>query len=271
MSLLNSCRPGQAGAEFNFDRRARGHSVHRGILTVPALYKIVVINNSSQSQPFSLFQAPSAYGTTAQVVSTSLDCQPLRPFSEAGTTLSFSVDSQVYAGAQETMPSTFKNSTSESHLLSRSLAAASAPQTSAVQKVNPTKDVGSGAANFTIMSVDPVGLSPAIAKDGLPLGAFCISVPSYTPPVPLYKIGNAAVNQDGSVILSSFIQAPPNQLVLITVSQVFYVAAASFPTGSVIDYTTAMSSAAECDFSKGYTTYTVSYGSNGRFSVQAAY
>ncbi|MDH6298750.1 hypothetical protein [Agrobacterium fabrum] len=236
-----------------------------------ALYKIVVINNSSQAQPFSLFQAASGYDSPAQVVSTSLDCQPLRPFSEAGTTLSFSVDAQIYAGAQETMPNTFKNSMAESHFLSRSLIAASAPQTFAVQKVNPTQDIGSSAANFTIMSVDPVGLSPAIAKEGLAPGAFCISVPSYTPPVPSYKIGNAAVNQDGSVILSSFIQAPPNQLVAITVSQVFYVAAVAYPTGSVIDYPTAASAAAKCDFSTGYTTYTVSYGSDGRFSVRAAY
>lgn len=236
-----------------------------------ALFKIVVINNSSQSLPFSLFQAASRYDSPAEVVSTSLDCQPLRPFSQAGTALSFSVDPQVYAGAQETMPNSFSNSTTQSYLLSRSLAAADASQTTAVQKVSPTQGTGSSSANFTIMSVDPVGLSPAVAKENISPGAFCISVPAYTPPVPSYKIGTAAVNQDGSVILSSFIQAPPNQLVSITVLQIFYVAAYAYPTGSVIDYATATSSAAECDFSAGYTTYTVSYGPNGSFSVRASY
>jgi hypothetical protein len=240
--------------------------LHRGDEKMPTLFKIIITNNSLQLMYFSLIQAASTFASSANVSSSSLDCQPLRPFSDAGTTLSFSMDPQIYAGAQEIMPSGARTSAAANARLAPSLASAGASQTSAVQAIELTPANGGNPSNYTSMLVNPIGLSRANFNANVAKGAFCIAIPPYTPPIPSYTIGNATINQEGSVILSSFISAPPNQEVSVSVSQIYYVAAAQYATGSIVNYGQAIANAAKCDFTTGYTTYTTNYQADGTFS-----
>ncbi|HXV30214.1 MAG TPA: hypothetical protein VD840_07775, partial [Sinorhizobium sp.] len=185
--------------------------------------------------------------------------------SMAGTTLSFLVETQIYAGAQEIMPSPV--AANSSAILARSTAALVNSRTSAVQSVTPTPSSGGAADNYTEMLVDPVGLTPAAYHSFVPAGTFCIAVPSYRPSPPSYTIGNAVIMKDGSVILSSFVTAPPNNEQYICVSQVFYVAAGQYAAGSAIDFSRIAPRAAKCDFTTGYATCTAIYNADGTFTV----
>ncbi|ACM30161.1 hypothetical protein MOV66_03180 [Agrobacterium sp. SHOUNA12C] len=237
-------------------------------------FKIIIKNDGSQDNYFSLVQVVSTFSGAAAVFSSCLDCQFLRRYSEAGTTLSIPLDQQIYAGAQEIMPSKTGKIAMDTTLLAPSLAALAKSQTSSVQKVTLTPKNGGNVNNYTNMLVDPVGLTPAIFNAGVPSGAFCISVPPYTPPVPSYTVGNSIINEDGSVILSSFISAPPNVNVQIGVLQIYYITAAQYSVGSAMTYDTyskVIATAAKCDFTTGYTTCNVTYNADGTFKVTQAY
>lgn len=231
-----------------------------------AQYNIIIKNMSSTMTSFYVFQIQSTFsnaGTSPSVKSSSLATGALSPYNNYGSQLNFSFDAQVYAGAKS------NNTAASSQALNAKLSMASVANTvseaSAVQPIDLTTTSGSSVNNFSNLSVSPLGLSAAAYKSGPVAGSFGIQVPSYTPSSSLkLYIGNAVINQDGSVILSSFIPPPPSSQPYCSPKAIYYVGSGAQAAGQIITYDT--SNTGTCDFTTGYQTITVQYNSDGTYT-----
>lgn len=225
--------------------------------------QILVRNMSANAQYFFVFQKQAAFATapTSAIGSSSLGCQQVGNYSATGAQISFRLDAQIYAGAISTMaplpPSQFIA------LIAVTPSRAAVSSSSASQ---PVTIAGSQPMNFTTMSINPLGLSAASANTNVKEGTFGVAVPSYTPlsPPELY-CGVAVTTADGSVVLSSYVAPAPSQTLSCAPQPIYYVKLGYQPTGSLITYDT--SNSAECNFSTGATSITVTYNSDGTFST----
>lgn len=228
-------------------------------------YQITVRNLSQATQYFYIFQAKAAFPslTSASVLSSSLGCQSVGNYTSSGAQIDFGLDSQIYAGALSTgeavQPSQFIA------LIALDATQSIVSNTTAARAITLTTSDGSP-ENCTSLSLDPLGLSMAAYQSGVPVGAFAMNVPPYTPlPVPELYCGVAALNSDEKVILSSFVAPAPNAILSCIPEQVFFVKAGYQPAGTIVPYDETNS--ARCDFTTGYATFTVTYNANGTFSA----
>lgn len=229
-------------------------------------YKIIIENQWSQDTDFYAFQQQAGFqnsGGGLTILSSCVACGPLAPHASSGAQLVFEFDQQTYAGAKSTMFSV--NEAAFNVLISLADSVETAMQTSAAQPIDLTPATGQS-NNSTTMTVSPLGLSSPAFQSGLDTGSFGIEVPPYTSmPTPELYCGCAAINQDGSIMLSSFIAPRPNSVVMCAPEPVFFVKVGDFGVGQSITYDT--SNAARCDFTQGFTVISVTYTQNGSFTI----
>jgi hypothetical protein len=208
------------------------------------------VTNNEKTQGFYFFQQPAIYAGGAQVYSNSLYSQTLANYNDSGSQLTFQVNLQFYAGIQEanTVPQVGQSSghTSASRLIELA-----------------TKD-GKG-NDSTIASLNPLSLSVPANTAGVQEGAFRITTPVFLAP-PYYNVGSA-VNVNGGIVLSNFVQTEPNSNTDCQPILKYYVATGQYTPGSVMNFTQSSATAALCDFTGGYTVANVTLNKDGSWSV----
>lgn len=216
------------------------------------LLTINVKNEEPQTQGFYFFQQPSVYTGGDTVYSNSLFAENLANYGDSGSELTFEINMQYYAGIQEAnTPPEVGNS---SGYASASRAIELAPAS------------GSGDADWTTATVDPLGLSTPVAGEGVQGGAFRITTPSFTSP-PYYNVGSA-VEVNGGIALSNFVQANPASNTDCQPILKYYVQTGDYTPGTVMNFTTSSVDAAVCDFTGGYTVINVTLNSDGSWAVE---
>lgn len=217
-------------------------------------YTINVTNNSDSAQSFYFFQAPvsSPFGVGQ---SNSLFHGVLPPYASSGSVLTFCVSQQYFACAQTPL------SANEGNLPFNGV--------TATQPIDLSLPAGPAVNNATNLSVDPLGLSPAFAQEGVMPGAFRISTPAFDPQAGAsINIGLAVqLPSDGSLVLSSLLEARPNQSVDLQPVEVFYVKAGVYPEGYPINVPAQSDDVAVCNATRGQTTFNVSYNQDQSWSV----
>ena len=213
-------------------------------------YDIIIKNMSGQNLFFYAFQKQASFansGATLSILSSSLAFGSLAPNDSSGAQLDFGFDAQNYVGA--------KSKTGE---------------TSAIQPIKLTTSTPSKSVdNYSVLTVCPLGLSSAYYQQDLDVGYFGVQVPSFSPsPVPELYCGCAAINQDGSITLSSFISPLPNSQVYCAPVATYYVKVGNVPVGQVITYETERS--AKCDFTLGCRVIHVNYNNDGSFTTKGS-
>ena len=219
-------------------------------------YNCTVINHSNSTQNFFFFQQQSTYRVAGEQYSTSLGTGKLASHSSSGSQLSFSVGSEIYAGAQKPRC----NRLSLIPELSSGDDNTNRFEYQAVQRVNLT-----GEMNSSNLTVDPFGLSPAQTAPDIEPNRFGIVIPAFMPFPHRIECGVAVDIYDNSLILSNFVDAPPNQIVECSPYPTFYVAVGNPPAGALINYGASMKIAAKCDYLSGIDTIIVVYDINGKF------
>ncbi|MFZ9789362.1 MAG: hypothetical protein ACO3C3_13535, partial [Burkholderiaceae bacterium] len=170
---------------------------------------ILVQNRSNTPQYFYVVQQQADFSIQGASIGSSklsscLGCGQVGNYDSTKAEITFGLDAQVYAGAISTMapqpPSQFIA------MIATSASGAMVTSTSAAQPVSLS---GTQPMHATKMTINPLGLSTPTTMDTLAQGAFAVAVPPYnqTDPPKLY-CGNAVINQDGSIVLSSYV-APP--------------------------------------------------------------
>ena len=213
--------------------------------------KINVRNDSATVQNFFFFQQPAIPGQG--VYSNSLFTQALLPYANSGAILTFSISTQFYAGVQQQ--------------LNTLIVGARSGELTASQPIEVTTS-GGQANNTTTMSVSPsLGLSAPVNTSGPPLGCFRILTPVFNPVLNNYNGGLAMRGKADSIVLSSFMTLPPNvALDCLPVLQ-FYVQTGSYAAGTVIEFGSVSATAALCDATPGYSTFSVAYNLDGSWTV----
>ena len=117
----------------------------------------------------------------------------------------------------------------------------------------------------TIASVNPLSLSAPANTAGVQPGAFRITTPVFSAP-PYYNVGSA-VNVNGGIVLSNFVQANPNSNTDCQPILKYYVATGLYTPGSVMNFTQSSATAALCDFTGGYTVANVTLNQDGSWKV----
>jgi hypothetical protein len=231
-------------------------------------YQIIVRNLSQATQYFYVFQKQATFQplvSSGSILCSSLGCQNAANYGNSGAQIVFGLDRQIYAGAVSTMAPV-----PPSQLVVLISLPASQPlvsSTTAVRPISLTTATPGSAPNCTVLTLNPLALSVPANQSGIPVGAFAMNVPSYTPtPLPELYCGVAALNGDGVNILSSFIAPLPNSTLSCAPEQIFFVKTGYQAVGSVMTYDE--SNSARCDFSTGFTTITVTYNSDGTFSTK---
>jgi len=209
------------------------------------------VTNNEPTQSFYFFQQPAIYSGGAPVYTNSLYSQALANFDASGSILTFLVNSQFYAGIQQanTPPQVGQSS----------------GYTSASRPIDLATTAGTG-NDSTIASVNPLALSVPANTPGVQPGAFRITTPVFSAP-PYYNVGSA-VNANGGIILSNFVQANPSSNTDCQPILKYYVATGQYTPGSVMNFTQSSATAALCDFTGGYTVANVTLNSNGTWSVK---
>jgi hypothetical protein len=209
------------------------------------------VTNNEQNQGFFFFQQPAIYGGGSQVYTNSLYSQTLANFDASGSILTFQVNSQFYAGIQQanTPPQVGQSS----------------GFTSASRAIDVAKNDGTG-NDSTIASVNPLALSKPANTPGVQPGAFRITTPVFSAP-PYYNVGSA-VNVNGGIVLSNFVQANPASNTDCQPILKYYVSTGQYTPGSVMNFTQSATTAALCDFTGGYTVANVTLNSDGTWSVK---
>jgi hypothetical protein len=234
-------------------------------------YQIIIQNLSGQNTDFYAFQKQASFansGVPSNILSSSLAYGPLAPHEGSGAQLDFGFDTQNYVGAKSTIASS--SATTFNACISLVSVNNAISQTSAAQPIDLTTSTpGETVNNFSVMSVNPLGLSAPHYQSGLNAGSFGVRVPPYSPTSPpAFYCGCAAFNQDGSITLSSFMAPLPNSQVNCAPVATYYVKVGNFPVGRIITYDIAQS--AECNFALGYRTITVKYNPDGTFTTKGS-
>lgn len=234
-------------------------------------YNIILKNMSSTTTSFYLLQQQATFialGSTIQANSSSIAYGVLSPNNIYGSQLTFSLSSQIYAGAitNSTMAD-LESATAEIYMLN---AENNFGESSAIQPISLTPiSSPANTNNNSSLSLNPLGLSTPCYQDGVPAGSFGVNIPPYSSSAALkLYVGNAVINQDESIILSSFIPPPPNGQIFCAPKPIFFVKVGAEQAGQLIIYDT--SNSAECDFTTGYATITVQYNADGTFSTSGA-
>lgn len=218
------------------------------------LLTINVKNYEPQAQGFFFFQQPAIYTGGGQVYSNSLFSQTLVNYDSGGSILTFQVNLQYYAGIQQANTPPAIGSAS-------GYASASRP----VDLAPAAGDSGKP-NDWTTATVSPLALSAPTYGEGVQPGAFRISTPSFTSP-PYYNVGSA-VEVNGGIVLSNFVQANPLSNTDCQPILKYYVQTGSYTPGSVMDFTQSSANSAIADFTGGYTVCNVTLNANGTWSVQ---
>ncbi|UJW76525.1 hypothetical protein [Rhizobium sp. SL42] len=232
-------------------------------------YQIIVRNLSQNTQYFFVFQKQARFQPAAaasQILASSLGCQSLGNYGMSGAQISFSFDTQVYAGAVSTMaplpPPQFNaliQPAATQYLVTSTAAAQPIALSTGVQGASP--------ANCTMLALSPLGLSAPAYQAGLAAGSFGIAVPPFTPaPMPELFCGVAALTGGQNIVLSSFVAPTPNMTTACAPQPVYFVKIGFEPTGNVIAYDESLS--ARCDFTTGFASITATYNANGTFSTK---
>ena len=208
------------------------------------------VTNNEPNQGFYFFQQPAIYSGGFQVYTNSLYSQTLANFDASGSILTFQVNSQFYAGIQQANTPPQVGQSSGFSSASRQIDLA-------------TKD-GTG-NDSTIASFNPLSLSQPANNPAVQPGAFRITTPVFSAP-PYYNVGSA-VNANGSIILSNFVQALPANNTDCQPILKYYVATGLYTPGSVMNFTQSSTMAALCDFTGGYTVCNVTLNSDGKWTV----
>jgi hypothetical protein len=229
-------------------------------------YRILIRNMSTKTMSFYAFQRQAALtvaGAALSTFSSSLASGPLATHASSGAQLEFSFDAQIYVGARATVmpiPGLIMVAT-----LSLNSLQAATSEASAVQPIT-LAGPGQTSGNSSALTIAPLGLAAPAFDSTLPAGNFAVQVPAFTPnSIPELYCGCASINQDGTIVLASYVTPPPNAQVLCAPIAAYYVKAGNYPTGQVISYDT--SQAANCDFTSGFTASVVEYNNDGTFSV----
>jgi hypothetical protein len=219
------------------------------------LYTINVTNNSPNNQDFFFFQEPAKYTGGSTVYSNSIYHQIVQPNKTSGATFTFQLLQQYYAGAQTRMQAPVVGQASG--------------YTTAKQAIELTPATGSPPPNCTSMSIEPsLGLSPPQSVQGVQPGAFRIVTPIFDANLYQFNAGLAVMNtQTGAAVLSNFINAEPNKNIDCAPVVIFYVQTGDYQAGTVINFTTSSLGAAVCDATSGFTTFDVSYNTDGSWTV----
>ncbi|MGV1752407.1 hypothetical protein [Agrobacterium sp. CG674] len=218
------------------------------------LLTINVKNLQSATQNFFFFQQPAVYSGGGDVYSNSLYSQSLGNYDATGSILTFQVNLQYFAGIQQTNSVPVEGSSSGYSSASRAIELA--PAAGSTTTPNDT----------TIATISPLGLSLPKFSAGVQPGAFRITTPAFTSP-PYYNVGSA-VNVNGSVVLSNFVQANPQNNTDCQPVLKYYVQTGVYTPGSVMNFSQSSVNAALADFTGGYTTCNVSLLPNGNWSAQ---
>jgi hypothetical protein len=217
---------------------------------------INVTNNSPNSQNFFFFQQPAVYSGGPKVYTNSLYSQEVLPYSTSGSVLSFTMILQYYAGVQQQVEPPQIGQPSG--------------QLGAIQAIDLTPaSGGTPTKNTTTMTVDPsLGLSPAFTTQDPQSGSFRINTPVYDPALMNYSAGSAVQSLTGAITLSNFVTAQPNTHLDCQPIIKFYVQTGDYTAGTVMNFTSSSATAALCDATPGFTTFNVSYNSNGTWTVK---
>jgi hypothetical protein len=221
---------------------------------VATLLTINVTNESPQTQNMFFFQKPSIYVGGYQVYSNSMYMSALSNYDASGSTLTFQVFLQYYAGVQEQVnpPDVGQSS----------------GFTSATKAIDLTPDSGQ-TNNTTTMTLQPsLGLSPPFYSDAAQKGSFRIQVPSYDPTLKKFNAGSAVNLLNGGVVLSNFVSAQPTTNLDCQPILIFYVQTGTYTPGTVMNFTSSSAKAATCDFTPGYSTYKVTYTKEGQWQTK---
>ncbi len=217
------------------------------------LLTINVKNMEPQTQGFFFFQEPAIYSGDAEVYSNSLYSQSLGNYATTGEILTFQVNLQFYAGIQEA------HSTPAIGHSSGYTSASKAIDLAPASGGTPTND-------STVATVNPaLGLSTPVNGAGVEPGAFRITTPSFTSP-PFYNVGSA-VEINGGIVLSNFVEANPKDNTDCEPILKYYVATGQYTPGTVMNFTQASTDAGLCDFTGGYTVINVELGKDGAWNV----
>ena len=231
-------------------------------------YQIIVRSLAQATQYFYIFQKQAAFQPPVEatnILCSSLGCQNVANYENSGAQINFSLDKQIYAGAISTVEPV---PPAQLHTgMSVKLSDAMASSTTAMRAIALTTETPGSAANHTVLTLNPLALSVPVNQSGIPVGAFAMNVPSYTPtPLPKLYCGVAALNGDQTMILSSFIAPTPKMTLSCAPEQTFFVKMGYQASGNIIPYDE--SNSARCDFTTGFTTIIVTYNSNGTFSTK---
>jgi hypothetical protein len=139
---------------------------------------------------------------------------------------------------------------------------------SAVRPIDLTPAEGIPIRNSTKMIISPaLGLTDPVSTAGVQKGAFRITTAQFDPVLTPYNAGLASKSPIGTVTLSNFVVAQPNQNIDCQPILNFYVQTGGYSSGTVIDFTQSSTNAALCDATQGTYAFNVVYNSNGTWSV----
>ncbi|KIO48458.1 hypothetical protein [Nitrosospira sp. NpAV] len=222
------------------------------------LFTINIQNNSSSFQNFYVFQQPAIYVGGQQVYSNSLWSQGVLPSSTGGSSATFLMLQQFYAGVQQQITPPAVGGVSG--------------YSSAIQAIGLTPAAGgSPTNNTTSMIISPaLGLTPPVNTTGPQAGSYRIITPTFNPTVTPYNAGAASQSPSGIVTLSNFVVAQPNQNIDCQPVLQFYVQTGTYTPGTVINFSTSSVNAALCNATTGFVTFNVSYNVDGTWSVTSS-
>ena len=213
------------------------------------LLTINVKNLQPQTQDFFFFQQPAVYSGGGDVYSNALYSQALGNFNATGSILTFQVNLQYYAGIQQANTTPTEGNSSGFNSASRAI------------ELAPDSGSAETPADTTTATISPLGLSIPKNTAGVQPGAFRIKTPSFTSP-PYYNVGSA-VNVNGGIVLSNFVQANPQNNTDCQPILKYYVQTGVYTPGNVMNFSQSSLNAALADFTGGYTTCNVSLLPNG--------
>ncbi len=215
-------------------------------------YTINLRNEGSATQAFHVFQQPAQFSGGTEVHGACLWSQALPSHAATGAVLTLRIEAQVFAGVQAA--------------LHRPAIGQPSGYAAAYRPVGLTQTPSSAGNEWVQPTFNPLGLRPPAPGQGVPPGAFRISTPNYAPP-PFINLG-AAVEVNGDLVLSSFVQALSFWNIDCSPTPRFHVQTGGFAVGAILDVARAGANASLCDFSGGASTIDVTLNADGSWSVE---
>ncbi len=89
----------------------------------------------------------------------------------------------------------------------------------------------------------------------------------FNPVLANYNAGSAVQTLTGGIVLSNFVTAQPNSNIDCQPIIKFYVQTGTYTPGTVMNFTSSSATAALCDATPGYSSFSVSYNPDGTWTV----